>query len=158
VERGHATYLKWRADIARQPDGWIAGRSVVGEKPSRSPGDTSGLGLPPTGEQLLEAERPDASRSRKFGAEMTREFGDADDGLKDLADTVHNFLQQPPPPQSREVSVPVTHAAPEAPQHGQVSVGSTVELGLVLGVIGWRAASVVHDRLRERREDVDGNH
>ena len=123
------------------------GINVVGEKPDKSPGDTSDL--PPTGADLLEMEDEDESRADKFRHELYGEFDDVADSAKDQAATVQNLLVRPPAGHP-EVAVNSGPAfGPETPQHASVDPSSITELGLVLGVIGFQAERWIHHKVVE---------
>lgn len=134
---------KATADSARH--GRDRGINVIGDKPDRSPGDTSDL--PPSGADLLEIEDEDESRADKFRGELYREFEDVTDSAKDQAETVQDLLVRPPPAGHPEVAVNSGPAfGPEIPQHATPDAGSITELGLVLGVIGFQAGRWIHHK------------
>jgi hypothetical protein len=122
---------------------------VVGEKPDRSPGDTSDL--PPSGEQLLSMESEKLSRSEKLRNEFYKEFGDVTDAVSKEADTVQQVLERPAPTGHPEVPVRVQpQAGPEAAQHATPDAGTVAEMGLVLLVMGIQTGQWVRHRLAER--------
>jgi hypothetical protein len=67
-ERLHQLYQDY---LKEQRSGRDQGMNVVGDKPSRSPGDTSNL--PPTGEKLLETEDDSASHLEKLRQKIYEE-------------------------------------------------------------------------------------
>lgn len=71
------------------------GTNVVGDKPDKSPGDTSDL--PPTGADLLEMEGKDESRADKFRNKFYGELEDVIDSTKDQVETVKDLLEGPSP-------------------------------------------------------------
>jgi hypothetical protein len=114
------------------------GANVVGDKPGKSPGDTSDL--PPTGEDLLEMEDDTDSRIDNLRSTVFREVGDTTDALKDEVATVHNILERPPPGHPEVVVNTGPTIGPEVTPHAGVDAGSVAELCMILGVIGCRAA------------------
>jgi hypothetical protein len=119
---------------------------VVGDKPEKSPGDTSDL--PPTGEELLEMENEDDSHLDKFQNEFYKEAEDALDSASDLAETVQDFMDRPPPAGHPEIAVNAGPAiGPEVPQHATVDAGSAAEMTIVLAVIGCRAIGWAHHKV-----------
>ena len=128
------------------------GTNVVGDKPAKSPGDTSGL--PPTGADLLEMEDKDESRADKFRKKFYGEFDDVIDSAKDQVETVKDLLERPSPTGHPEVPVnsgPVF--GPEIPQHATVDPSSITEMGMVLGVIGFQAGRWIHHKIEALRKE-----
>lgn len=95
-DRGHALYQEFLNDARTGRD---QGTDVVGDKPDRSPGDTSDL--PPAGRKLLTMENDDASRSEK----LRRNLFEFADNVQDVTDagiqTVQDIMSRPSPTGSR---------------------------------------------------------
>jgi hypothetical protein len=128
------------------------GTNVVGDKPDKSPGDTSDL--PPTGTDLLETEDKDESRADKFRKKFYGEFDDVIDSAKDQVETVQDLLARPSP--SGHPEVPVNSGpvfGPEVLQHGSVDPSSITEMGLVLGVIGFQTGRWIHHKVEALRKE-----
>jgi hypothetical protein len=126
------------------------GINIVGDKPDRSPGDTSDL--PPSGEQLLHMEKEEASRPEKLRNKFLEEVGDATDSAKSVAQTTQDVLERPAPVGQPEVRVPAgPYVAPEVPQHTTISAGSVAETAVILGVVVMEAGNRIMHRLAERR-------
>jgi hypothetical protein len=124
------------------------GTNVVGDKPDKSPGDTSDL--PPSGADLLEMEDEDESRFDKLRNEVYREFKEVADSAKDQAETAQDLVLRPPPAGHPEVAVNSRPAfGPEISQHATVDVGSITELSLVLGVVGFQTGRWIHHKVVE---------
>jgi hypothetical protein len=140
---------KTTADSTRH--GRDRGTSVVGDKPDKSPGDTSGL--PPTGADLLEMEDKDESRADKFRKKLYGEFDDVIDSEKDGVETVMDLTQRPPTGHP-EVQVNVGPMfGPEIPQHATVDPSSITELAMVLGVISFQAGRWFHHKIEPARKE-----
>jgi hypothetical protein len=121
------------------------GFNVVGDKPVKSPGDTSDL--PPTGGELVEMEDKDASRTEKFRSRLYKSLEDIDDAINDTAPAVQGAMIQPPPAGSPGVMVDThSHWSPEAAPDATPSVGGVAEVALVVGVL---VDQVVH-RIRHK--------
>jgi hypothetical protein len=157
ADRDHARAL-YRKDFGDKsvPDsagfGRDSGVNEVGDKPDRSPGDTSDLS--PTGPELVEGENEDDSRGDRFRKKVDREIGDVIDRAKSQVETVKDLLERPPPTGHAEVAVnsgPVF--GPEIPQHSAVDPSATAELGMVLGVIGFQAGRWLHHKIETWRKD-----
>jgi hypothetical protein len=126
--------------------GWERGTNVVGDKPDKSPGDTSDL--PPTGQELVEMEDEDDSYLDKFQKEFYKEADDAIDSGNSLAETVQDFMDRPPPAGHPEIAVNAGPAiGPEVPQHATVDAGSAAEMTIVLAVVGCRAIGWAHHKI-----------
>ncbi|HXL93515.1 MAG TPA: hypothetical protein VN969_31675 [Streptosporangiaceae bacterium] len=133
-----AMYQEFRETQASDT-GRESGSNVVGDKPDRSPGDISDL--PPTGEQLLEAESDEATRPEKFRNKVYRAFDDVTDAAKDQGEAVQNLLERPPPAGHPEVAVPSRpEIVPASSQQGPIDAGTMVETFLVVGVLGYEIA------------------
>jgi hypothetical protein len=157
--RLHETYLDWRNEIAepRQGTGWEQGVSVVGDKPDKSPGDRSGL--PPTGEELIHLESDDASRLERLGNKIYEEFDDIADVAEKVSNRAQELFDLRPPAGHPEVRVPTQpYVTPTAEQHETADAGNIAQLGLVLGVIGFRTYQSVRRKLGERKGGSHGGH
>ena len=153
-DRWHAMYQDYLKDATTGRDQSVA---VVGDKPDRSAGVTSGL--PPTGEQLLHMEKDGASRPEKLRSKFLEEIGDATDSAKSVAQTTQDVLERPAPVGLPEIRVPAgPYVAPEVPLHTTISAGSVAELAVVLGVIVMQAGNRIAHRLAEGRRDDDGGY
>ena len=127
------------------------GENVVGEKPDKSPGDTSDL--PPTGEQLVDMENDKLSRFEGLRRESEKE--ENLDGLHSEvehdANTIQKWLQGRPPAGHAEQPVLTSpQIGPEA-HHYEVDAGSLATMGLMLGVLGVEAVRWGHRRLETLR-------
>jgi hypothetical protein len=134
------------------------GVNVVGEKPAKSPGDTSDL--PPTGEQLVEMEDKDAPRREKIRSLVDRDFGDFDDAVSKFTATAEQILEQPPPTGHPGVLVDThSHWAPESPPNATPSMGGIAELTLVVGVLADHATHWAGRKMDEMkgRAEADAN-
>jgi hypothetical protein len=149
----HQTYLDWRNEITTGPDqstGWDQGANVVGDKPDKSPGDRSDL--PPSGEELLHAENDDASRLERLGNKIYEEFGDIADVAEKASNRAQEIFDHRPPAGHPEVRIPAQpYVAPTAEQHETPDAGNIAQLGLVLGVIGFRTYQSLRRKLTERK-------
>jgi hypothetical protein len=146
--RLHETYLDWREEIAA---GRERGANVVGDKPDRSPGDTSDL--PPTGEELLEGET--GKHSRLDGLRREWEKEDVLDGLHSETEqdfnTIQSVLEAHPPEGHPVQGMPdYPNVAPVVP--AGIDAGSVAAAGLMAGVVLVEAGRRFHDMLRQRRE------
>jgi hypothetical protein len=154
-EHGRAAYQQWRSELST---GWGEGVNVVGEKPTKSPGDISGL--PPTGEQLMKMESENAPTLEKLGNMFDRDFGDIHDAAENIANPIQMMLDHPPTGATTPVvgvdtrqywtPTPVAHAAPDTT--------AMMDLGLALVVVGDRAARWFGHKLSERRREADASH
>jgi hypothetical protein len=141
---------KARADSAGP--GRDRGTNVVGDKPDKSPGDTSDL--PPTGADLLDMEGKDGSRADKFRNRFYGELEDVIDSTKNQVETVNDLLARPSPTGHPEVPFNSGPAfGPEIPQHASVDPSSITEMCMVLGVIGFQAARWIHHKVEGLREE-----
>jgi hypothetical protein len=146
-DRWHAMYQEFLQDTTAGRD---QGVNIVGDKPDRSPGDTSDL--PPSGEQLLHMEKEEASRFDKFRNELNRDFGDISDVVKQKAETAQQILERPPPIGHPEVAVPAgPQIRPETQAHAIPDVGTVADIGLVLGVVGIQTGRWIRHKLAERQ-------
>jgi hypothetical protein len=135
------------------------GANVVGDKPARSPGDTSDL--PPTGAELVETADEDKPRMEKFSNAFYKGFDDIDDGAKTMVTSAKEFLDQPPPTGHAAV-VADTHAhwVPESTPDATPGVGDVMEVVLVAGVLADRAFHWVRNRVNDKtgRANADASH
>ena len=126
------------------------GDNVVGDKPAKSPGDTSDL--PPSGEELLETADEDKPRVERFRNKFYRELDDVTDSAKDQAQSVQDLLESRPPAGHAEVQVPTGPSiGPETQQHATVDAGSATEMCMLLGVVGFQFGRWVHHKVDELR-------
>jgi hypothetical protein len=135
------------------------GTNIVGDKPARSPGDTSDL--PPTGAELVETAGEDKPRVEKFSHAFYKGFDDIDDGAKTMVTSAKEFLDQPPPTGHAAV-VADTHAhwVPESTPDATPGVGDIAELVLVAGVLADRAFHRVRNTVNDKtgRANADASH
>jgi hypothetical protein len=143
--RLHDIYQDW---LKEQSGGREKGVNVVGDKPDRSPGDTSDL--PPAGEELVELENNDTSRPERLKRWFDREFDDVDDVVNKTATSVQELLERPPPTGHAEVQVPAGPQIESVP-HGTPDAGAIAELGLVMGMLGAHAYGAIHRKVAEVR-------
>lgn len=146
-----------RHDITDVPPMREQGRNIVGEKPDRSPGDTTDL--PPTGEKLVEMEDMDVPRSQRFGRKFLHEYNDFVDAAKNETDVVRNVLAHPAPTGHAETTPPVrTPGYSDVPSHTAPDPSAIVEATLVTGLVLFRTGQVIAHRVnRERRSEDDGH-
>jgi hypothetical protein len=113
------------------------GVNVVGNKPDKSPGDTSDL--PPSGKELLERAEDDAPRPEKFRNKFYEGIDDISQGATPMVNAAREYLEQPPPTGHPGV-VTDTHPyfTPESPSNATPGVGDIIELTLVAGVLADR--------------------
>ncbi len=140
----HETYLDWREDVLQ---GRERGTNVVGDKPNRSPDDTSDL--PPTGEQLLDMDSDKLSRVEQFRREFYKEAEDVADAVEKEGGMVIDLTERPPtgshtevPSHQPAISLPADHAT----DSGQLALA-----GLVAGVLVFETARRVRNTLEARR-------
>jgi hypothetical protein len=113
------------------------GVNVVGDKPVKSPGDTSDL--PPSGKELLEKAEDDAPSAEKFRRKFYEGVDDLSQGTTPMVNAAREYLEQPPPT-GHPVVVTDSHPyfAPESPTNATPGVGDIIELALVAGVLADR--------------------
>lgn len=144
LDRWRELYLE---DRKSRPAGWEQGVNVVGDRPDRSPGDTSDL--PPTGDELVHMEPEDVSRLEKLARKTFEDFDDITDIAAKASNRAEQLLPRPPGGQA-EAPVPShPYFSPTAPQHAGVDAGSIADLTLVLGVIGFKTGQVVRHKVTE---------
>ena len=159
-----ATVTHYHSDFKDQPvdlytDGsrWatgerVDGENVAGERPDRSPGDTSDL--PPTGEQLIGMESDKASRAERMRQEGYREAGDVLDVTSKWADVAHDLLARDQPSGHAEIST-----RPEispAPHHG-INPGDAASALLLFTALGAEAIGLGVKNWHERKGHQDGS-
>jgi hypothetical protein len=138
-----------RAVSDAQP-GRDRGTNVVGDKPVKSPGDTSDL--PPTGEELLETADEDAPRTEKVHNQFYKSFDDIDDAAKTMVTSAKAFLDQPPPTGHPGVLVDTQPQwEPESAPNATPDAGSFAEIALVSVVLGDRTIDWARHKLAEMR-------
>ena len=125
----HTDGIRWTPGDQEQ------GENVVGEKPDRSPGDTSDL--PPTGDQLVDTAGDNAPTVERFRRELHRQSGDVADGLGKYTNLAHGVFSRPPAG-SYEVTPARTPYVSET--HYGTDVGSIATAAFVVGVLIDRAA------------------
>jgi hypothetical protein len=156
-DRARALYAQEfgaRADAANATSGRERGTNVIGDKPDKSPGDTSDL--PPSGGELVETADEDAPHTEKFRHQLYEAMEDIDDTLTDAAPTAQQILDQPPPTGHPGVMVDVPHLGPEFTPIATPSVVGMVELALVAGVIVERAVHWGRDKMIHNAEGAKG--
>jgi hypothetical protein len=147
-----------RHDIASIPQMRDLGRNTVGEKPDRSPGDTSDL--PPSGEDLVEEADKGRPRLERLKNTTYREIGDINDSASQQVETVQDLLLRPKPAGLECVAVRDTPmASPQDAQHVSPSPDSVTQLLVVGGILGYeltRWADHKIDELIRRHHASDG--
>jgi hypothetical protein len=142
--RLHQMYQDYRKEYG---SGWEQGTNVVGDKPSRSPGDTSDL--PPTGEELVEMEDDSGSNLEKLRRKIYERVDDISDGSEEYGGTLGQLLERPPT--ETHTLVPTTpHDMPNHQEHG-VDGGHLATAGLVVGVLGFELFRAINNRVRAWR-------
>jgi hypothetical protein len=142
--RLHQMYQDYRKEYG---SGWGQGTNVVGDKPSRSPGDTSDL--PPTGEELVEMEDDSGSHLEKLRRKIYERVDDISDGSEEYGGTLAQLLERPPT--ETHTLVPTTpHDMPNHQEHG-VDGGHLATAGLVVGVLGFELFRTINNRVRAWR-------
>jgi hypothetical protein len=134
------------------PGDRVDGANVVGDKPDRSPGDTSDL--PPSGEQLLAMDGDKASRAERMRREGYRQA----DGLLGIAskwtEVGHDLLARQPPAGHAEVSTGPGISA--APREG-LNPGDTASALLVFSALAAEAVGLGVKNWHERKGHPDGS-
>jgi len=157
--QGRALYQDYVKEFqaSQGESGWREGVNVVGERPSKSPGDISDL--PPSGEKLLDLENPDASRMEKVRSMFDRDFEGVHDAADKIVTAVRIVLDKPPPIGPPIVAVDTRPAwVAQGVAHATPDAGSVVELGLVLGVVGSHAVNWSRHKVAEMRGKTDASH
>jgi hypothetical protein len=118
----------------------------------RTLGDTSptGIGLKPTGEQLLETDskksRAEAFREEFYKPETIEDFRDESE---DKADRVQQLFERPPT--SGHADVPVPHSYITVPEAEHVSANDVAMTGLVVGILAFETARTIRDKVHALR-------
>ena len=118
----------------------------------RTLGDTSptGIGLKPTGEQLLETDskksRAEAFRSEFYKPETIQDFREESE---DKADRVQQLFERPPT--SSHADVPVNHPYITMPEAEHVSANDLAMTGLVVGILAFETARTIRGKVHELR-------
>jgi hypothetical protein len=101
----------------------------------RTLGDTTptGIGLKPTGEQIMKMENEDASKPEKLRRKFLEGIDDINDAARDNASLGHDLLTRHHPPAGHAMTE-VPHPLPEAPHEGGPAPDIT-SAGLVAGVL-----------------------
>lgn len=134
--------------LKEQRSGWDEGTNVVGDKPSRSPGDTSNL--PPTGGKLLETEDDDSSSHlEKLRQKIYEEAEDVSDITDEYGGTLGQLFEHPPTEIHTEVPT-APHYMPSYQEHG-VDGGHLATAGLVVGVLGFELFRAINNKVRAWR-------
>jgi hypothetical protein len=128
------------------------GQNVVGEKPDRSPGDTSDL--PPSGEQLLTMDSDKASRAERMRREGYRQADGVLDTASKWTEIGSELLTRQPPAGHAEVSTsPQISAAP----HEGLNPGDTASALLVFSALAAEAVGLGVKNWHERKGHPDGS-
>jgi hypothetical protein len=118
----------------------------------------TGIGLKPTGDQIVEVEDQKASRAERARREFLSEenLGDAFDATDEWAKTGQDLFRRPPT--GRHVEVPAQGPAMTAMPQQQIDPGSVATAGLALGILGaefvrWGRHKVGHMKGRHHASD-----
>jgi hypothetical protein len=134
------------------PGDRVDGANVAGDKPDRSPGDTSDL--PPSGEQLLAMDSDKASRAERMRREGYRQA----DGVLDIAskwtEVGHDLLARQPPAGHAEVS---TRPGISAVSREGLNPGDTASALLVFSALAAEAVGLGVKNWHERKGHRDGS-
>jgi hypothetical protein len=118
----------------------------------RTLGDTkpTGIGLKPTGEQLLETDskksRAEAFRDEFYKQETIKDFRDESE---DKADRVQQLFERPPT--SSHADVPVHHPYITMPEAEHPSANDVAMAGLVVGILAFETARTIRDKVHALR-------
>jgi hypothetical protein len=127
------------------------GIPVVGERPDKSPGDTSDL--PPTGGELLEPDDNKRSRMERLRekAESSEVLGDTPDSAQQQCDAVHEILDARHP---QGATVQVTSDSPHilSPAADQPGLGDIAYAGVGLTILCVELGRKIHDMLRHEEK------
>jgi hypothetical protein len=151
--RLHAAYQDYLKEYGQEAgSGWEQGSNTVGEKPDRSPGDTSDL--PPTGTELLDMDNDNLSRFEKLRKETYKEIDDIFDVTEKDGGTLKDLFDRPPT--ANHTEIPTGHPVIDQTPTSGVDSGHVVTAGLVVGIIGLetaRAISHIGEKWRGKRHD-----
>ena len=126
------------------------GQNVVGEKPDRSPGDTSDL--PPSGEQLLTMDSDKASRAERMRREGYRQADGVLNTASKWTEIGHDLLARQRPAGHAEVSTSPQISA--APPEG-LNPGDTTSALLVFSALAAEAVGLGVKNWHERKGHPD---
>jgi hypothetical protein len=153
----HSEFKDQPVDLYTDGSRWAAGErvdgeNVVGEKPDKSPGDTSDL--PPTGEQLISMESDKASRAERMRQEGYREAGDVLDVTSKWTDVAHGLLARDRPSGHAEISTrPEISAVP----HQGINPGDAASALVLFTALGAEAIGLGVKSWHERKGHEDGS-
>jgi hypothetical protein len=120
---------------------------------ARTVGDDAptGIGLKPTGEQLIEADDNKASRAERARKEfLSKEnLSDAFDATNDWAKTGQDLFSRPPAGQ--HVEVPTQEPVISVIPHQGIDPGSVATAGLALGILGAEFLRRGRSKMEQRR-------
>jgi hypothetical protein len=120
---------------------------------ARTLGDDAptGIGLKPTGEQLIEADDKKASRAERARREfLSKEnLSDAFDATDDWAKTGQDLFSRPPAGQ--HVEVPTQEPVITVIPHQGIDPGSVATAGLALGILGAEFLRRGRSKMEQRR-------
>jgi hypothetical protein len=125
---------------------------VSAAEADRTLGDTNptGIGLKPSGEQLLEMDtkksRAEAFRDEFYKPETIEDFRDESE---DKADRVQQLFERPPT--SSHADVPVHHPYITMPEAEHVSGNELAMTGLVVGILAFETARTIRGKVHELR-------
>lgn len=138
------------------PEAWERPRAdfswVSVAEADRTVGDTNpvGIGLKPTGEQLLETDskksRAEAFRDELYKPEMIEDFHDESE---QNADDLSRLFERPPT--SGHADVPVHHPYFTMPEAEHVSANDLAMAGLVVGILAFETARTIRGKVHELR-------
>jgi hypothetical protein len=130
------------------------GIPVVGEKPDKSPGDTSDL--PPSGEKLMEGAEGDKlsrfERARRT-AENQEILQDVPDAITDHGNAWENALAKMPP-EGHSVQVVHDHPVVTNTSADHATVGDIASTGVMLGIVLFESGRWLANHLGHRKEKV----
>jgi hypothetical protein len=149
-------YQEYRREQDHPDDGWGQGTNVVGDKPDRSPGDTSDL--PPTGEELLSTRGDRESRLERLRreTESPETFDDLQDNLGKNVNLAHDVFHRPEPTGSH-TEVPSHQPELTVPVHQGTDAGQIAVTGLVVGVLGVELFRWVRHKVSSLKGDAHGS-
>jgi hypothetical protein len=130
------------------------GIPVVGEKPDKSPGDTSDL--PPSGEKLIEGVEDDKLSRFERGwrtLESQDILGDLRDAATDQGNAWQNALARIPP-EGHSVQVVHDHPVVTNTTADHATVGDIASTGVMLGIVLFESGRRLANHLGHRKEKV----